>query len=322
MRAFVVAFACLVPAVAAAETFDELAAKASRVSRLDDVVWAFAGTCERGDEIQKRQCRLVRDRRAAELAGATLLVDGERAALELSKWNPQRRSLAVAVVACIRCGGLEVEGKPWYIVGAAGTAPRFDGGKLRAPLLHEATRMFADEAKATAWTSSLANARVQLVVRVPAQPKWTAGGKQGLAFEILGFRVVSPCHGEVVAAKPESAPVAPDPKACSGGAAPIDPAPEGGRPEKLPEALTGAMIKQAMKPVLDAANACSDRYKISGSAKVVMTIANDGTVVEHALEGELVGTPMASCIDTAVRKVTFPRTQRARTKVGFPIVVR
>ena len=182
--------------------------------------------------------------------------------------------------------------------------------------------MFNDEAKAKAWTASLANARVQFVVRVPAQPKWKAGGKQGLAFEILGYRVVSPCHGEVIAAKPESPPIAPDPKACTGGAAPADPAPEGGRPEKLPDALTGAMIKQAMRPVLDAANACSDRYKIRGSAKVVMTISNEGTVVEQKLEGELVGTPMATCIETAVGKATFPRTQRARTKVGFPIVVR
>ena len=75
--------AWLAPASAAAETFDELAAKATRVTRLDDVVWAFTGTCERGDEIEKRQCGLVRDQRAAELAGATLLVEGDRTALEV-----------------------------------------------------------------------------------------------------------------------------------------------------------------------------------------------------------------------------------------------
>ena len=113
----------------------------------------------------------------------------------------------------------------------------------------------------------------------------------------------------------------PDKKACGGAAAPIDPEPEGKLPEKLPDALTGAMIKQAMQPVMDAANACFARYKVSGKAKLVMTIDNEGKIVEYVQEGELVGTPTATCLDTAVKKVTFPRTQKPRTKVGYPIVL-
>jgi hypothetical protein len=318
MRSLIL-LAVLVPGVAAAQSFDDIAAKATRVSRLDDVVWAFTGACERGDEIHKRQCRLVRDQRAKELGGATLLVEGDRAALDIAKWNPQRRSLAVALTACIRCEGIEVEGKKWFVVGS-GAQPRFEGGKLRVAALHGSTRLFDDEAKATAWTSSLANARVQYVVRVPSQPVWTQAGKRGVSLEILGFRVIAPCHGEVVLAKPESQPVAADPKACGGKAGHVEPAPEG-KPEKLPDELTGQMIKQAMQPVVAAANACFQRHKIRGRAKIALTISSDGVIVEQQLEGELAGTPMQGCIETALDKVTFPRTQKPRTKVRFPIVV-
>ena len=53
-----------------------------------------------------------------------------------------------------------------------------------------------------------------------------------------------------------------------------------------------------------------------------MTIDNAGTVTEYVQEGELVGTPTATCIDTAAKKVTFPRTQKPKQKVGFPIVLK
>ena len=316
----IVMMTLLAPALAAAQSFEAEAEKATAVKRLDDVVWAFTGSCDRGDDIQKRQCRLVRDQRAKELAGATLFVEGESSALEITKWSPQKRSLGVTVTSCIRCAGVEVEGKKWLVIGA-GTAPRFEGTKLRTQVLHDTTQMFKDEPSATAWTKSVANARVQYIVKVPAQPKWNVGGKDGLSFEVVAWRVVAPCDGSIVAAKPASQPLPADKKACSGAPVVADPAPEGGKPEKLPEALTGMMIKQAMQPVVDAANACYQRYKVSGKAKLVMSIASDGTIAEYEQQGELVGTPMATCIDTAVKKVTFPKTQKPRTKVGFPIIV-
>lgn len=319
----VAAAALLAPAVAAADSFEAVAEKATRVSRLDDVVWAFTGACGAGDELQQRQCRLVRDKRAKELVGALLLVDGDTSALELTKWSPQKRSLGITVSSCIRCAGVEVEGKKWLLIGA-GAAARFEGPRLRTHVLHDSTQMFKDDAAATAWTKSLEHARVQYVIKVPEKPKWSAAGKDGLAFEVVAFRVVAPCDGAIVAANPPSQPVAPDrdmKAACGGAPVANDPAPEGTRPQKLPEALTGAMIKQAMQPVLDAANACFARHKVSGKAKLVMTIDGDGKVVDYEQQGELVGTPTATCIDTAVKRVTFPRTQKPKTKVGFPIVL-
>lgn len=321
MKAAILVIALCVPVLANAQGFEAMAENAQVVQRLDDIVWAYTATCTAGDDIQQRQCRLVRDKRAKELAGAMLVVDGETAALELTKWSPQKRSLGVTVTSCIRCSGLEVEGRKWFVIGS-GAAPRIEGTRLRTHVLHDSTQMFKDEASATAFTKSLENARVQYIVKVPATiTKWNAGGKNGLSLEIVGYRVIAPCDGSIVASNPPSSTLPPDKKACGGAAAPIDPEPEGKLPEKLPDALTGAMIKQAMQPVLDAANACFARYKVSGKAKLVMTIDNEGKIVEYVQEGELVGTPTATCLDTAVKKVTFPRTQKPRTKVGYPIVL-
>jgi hypothetical protein len=249
-----------------------------------------------------------------------LLVDGDSSALEITKWSAQKRSLGITVNSCIRCGGIEVEGKKWLVIGA-GSPPRFEGQKLRTHVLFDTTKQFNDEASATAWTKPLENARVQFVVKVPEKPKWNTGGKDGLSFEVVAYRVISPCDGSIVASNPPSQPATPDKKACAGGPAVVDPVNTGGKPEKLPESLTGAMIKAAMQPVIDAANACFQRNKVTGKAKLVMVIAADGSVLEYEQQGEFVGTPTATCIDTAAKKVTFPRTQKPKTKVGFPIVL-
>ena len=319
--AIAIALVVVTAASVRADTFEGVASKANSVSRLDDIIWAFVGACDKGDDIQQRQCRLIRDKRAKDLVGQFLLVDGESAALEITKWSPQKKSLGITVTSCIRCAGLEVEGKKYQVIGA-GQPPRWEGQKLRTQVLHDTTQMFKDEASATAWTKSLENAHVQYVVKVPASPKWTANGNNGLSLEVVAWRVIAPCDGTIVAANPPSQAQTPDPKACGGAPVVVDPSNTGNqKPEKLPEALTGAMIKLAMQPVTDAANACFQRYKVSGRAKLVMQIAGDGSVLEYEQQGDFVGTQTATCIDTAMKKITFPKTQKPKTKVGFPIVL-
>jgi hypothetical protein len=305
----------LVPALAHADSFEEVAQKATPVARLDDVVWAFAGTCNTGDEIQQRQCRIVRDQRVKELAGSLLLVEADASALEVSKWNAQKRSLSVRLTACIRCAGIDVEGKKWFLMGAGG-APRFDGGKLKAAALEDTARVFDDEAAATRYGKLVANAKVTLVVKAPT--KWAAAGNNGMSFEVVAYRALAPCDGSVIVAKPPAQSIGADKKACNAPA--VDP--DAPKPEKLPAEISPAQIKDLMQPVVDAANACFARYKASGQAKLTVVFSADGSVVEYVQQGDFVGTPTASCIDSAAKKVTFPRSQKARTKFGFPIVLK
>ena len=200
--------------VARAETtFEQAAAQAVRVPRLDDLVWALTAPCDRGDDVQNRQCRHLRDRKAKTYAGATVLVDAEPAAFTAGAFRPQTKSVPLSLTGCVRCAGLEVDGRAWYVT--ASGPPRVEGGKLRAAPLHDGMRPFPDEAAAAAWAKTLATVRVQLVLKVPARPRWQVAGKDGLALDLVAYRVVAPCKGAVAIANPPSGPAEADPKACA-----------------------------------------------------------------------------------------------------------
>lgn len=219
MRALIVASvlcAAASPAVAD-DTFEAQAAGALRVRHVDDIVWAFTAPCDGGDDTHRRQCRRLRDARHAELANATLLVEAERDAFVVGAWSPAKKSATLTLSACIRCTGIEVDGKTWYVVGTKDGVPppRFERGTLRAGQLHDTAKTFPDDAAAKRFAAGLAAAKVQLLVKVPKKPTWTLDGKSGVTLELLGYRVVSPCDGSVVLASPTSGPAEADKAACA-----------------------------------------------------------------------------------------------------------
>jgi hypothetical protein len=211
------------------------------------------------------------------------------------------------LVACIRCAGVEVDGKPWYIVGT-GAPPRFEGGKLRPPVLHDNARAFSDEAAAKAWEKQIKHVRVQFVVKVPDKPRWSSQGRDGIAVDILGYRVISPCDGQVVVAKPASQPVDADKKACSS--------------EDLSalEGVEESAVQDAMKPVVEAGEACHDKYGVAGVAKMAITINDDGTA-KFEQTGDFLDTPTGECLAKAMRKVVFPRPKKGKVSFVYPIAL-
>jgi len=202
------------PGAAHADTFEARAQGAERIRQIDDLVWAVTATCDKGDDVQQRQCRQIRDRKAKAVLGATLLVDGDADAFGVGQWNAAKKSVPVTLTACVRCGGIELDGRTWHVMGT-GTPPRFEGGKLRAGMLHDNARAFPDEAAATAWTKSLKHVRVQLLVKVPDKRRFQVAGKDGLQLDITAWRVVNPCDGSVIISSPASGAVEPDKKACT-----------------------------------------------------------------------------------------------------------
>ncbi len=320
MRTHLVAAVALIcsmaPRAHAEDTFEARAKDGVRIRRLDDLVWALTAACDKGDDVQQRQCRQIRDRKLKALAGATLVLDGDADAFELGRWNAAKKSVSVTLSACVRCGGVELEGRTWHLMGS-GTPPRFEGGKLRAGTLHDNARAFSDEASATAWIKSLKSHGVQLLVKVPDKRRFQVSGKDGLQLDIVGWRVINPCDGSIVIASPASGSVAPDKQACNadGGGA------SSGAGGAGADALTPAMVQDAMKPVVDAANACFERLGVAGKAKLDVTINGDGTVARFDQSGDFEGTPTGECISSAMRKVEFPRTKKPKTKIGYPIVL-
>ncbi len=294
------------------DSFETKAAAARRMRHVDDIVWALTASCDKGDEVQQRQCRLIRDKRAKALAGDTLLVDADPDAFDLGKWNPAKKSVSVTLTSCIACQGLAIDGKTWFVTGSP---PRVEGGKVRAVAVYDNGRQFSDEASANAWIKSLKNVRVQMLLKVPDKRRWQVSGKDGLLLDVLGYRVVTPCDGGVIVASPSSNGVPADPKACTGTGATAADGSVG------VDVITAAMVQASLKPVVDAANACFEKYGVAGKAKLDITIAGDGTVARYDQTGDFEGTPTGQCIDTAMREVQFPRSKRARTKIGYPIVL-
>ncbi len=305
--------AVLLPSLALAdESFEAKAQGAIKVAHTDDLVWAITAACDKGDDVQQRQCKVTRDKKAKQLTGAALIVEGDGDALQIGKFNPQKKSVSVTLFACVRCGGVDIEGKPWFVTGSG--APKLDGNRLRATTLYDNARGFANQDAATAWTKAMANARFQLVIKVPEanRRKLSVGGREGLGVDVLAWRVINPCDGTIVLSSVASQPVEPDKLACTQGGGIVIP-PDGA------EALTPAMVSDAMKPVIAAARACASKYKIPGKTKLEITILADGTVEQFTQQGDFEGTPVAKCIDEAMKQAAFPKTKKPRTKIGFPI---
>jgi hypothetical protein len=312
MRALA-AILLLVPQLAYADdTFEQRAQAAVHIAHADDIVWSQAAKCDDRDYVQQRQCRLVSDSAARRVNGAeALLVDGDADALAIERWNPAKKSARVTLAGCIRCGGISVDGTTWYLVAKGAAPPRFEGGKLRAALVHDNGRPFADDAAATVWAKSVANHRVQWLVKRPHG--WNLIGKDGIELDIVGYRVFNPCDGSIILASPPSSAVAPDKKACTEGDPVGVASPDGF------DTLTPAMVQTAMKPVVDAANKCFAQYKINGKTKLDLLISGDGSVVRWEQHGDFDDTATGQCIDTAMRTVTFPKSKKATTKIGYPI---
>jgi hypothetical protein len=303
-----------VSAAHADDTFEAKATGAQRLNRIEGLVWAFTASCDAGDDTQQRQCRRVRDTRAAELAGATLLVDADKDAFDVGAWSAQKKSVPMTLSSCIRCAGVEIDGKTYFVIAAkeGAQAPRLKGGKLETGLLHDNAKPLPDEAAAKAFAKAVGNSRVQLLVKVPAKPKTVVDGKPVVALDLVGYRVFSPCDGSVVIASPASGPAEADKKQCG----PIAPGAVAGA--ELDQ-LTPALINDAMKPVVEAANTCFAKFGVAGKAKLKITIAGDGAVTKYDQQGDFVSTPTGQCIDAAMTKASFPRSKKPKTAISYPI---
>jgi hypothetical protein len=305
----------------AGDTFEAKAQTAQRLHRVESLVWALTAPCDAGDDVQQRQCRHVRDARAKELATGTWIVDADADSFDVGPWNAQKKSVPITLDACVRCAGVEIDGKTWYVTGVApGAGPHFEGGRLRPGTLLDNGRAFADDKIAEMWTRAVAKVRVELVVKLAAKSRWSAGGKNGIALDVLAYRVYTPCDGTIIASSPASSPVEADKKACppAGEQTPsVAEAEAGPRVEQL----TAPLIDEAMKPVVDAAWRCYEQFAVTGKGKLKITVTADGGVLKYEQQGDFSDTPTGACIDKAIAKAKFPRSKKAKTTVLFPITL-
>lgn len=309
----------LAPAVAADDSFDDLAGRAAVLTAADvvGVAWSLTAACDQGDGAAIRRCRQIRDRRAKALRAGTWLIEAEPGAFAIGPWNPDTSSVPLTLVGCVACaqpvGGL-------YIVSNK-AAPTFTGQVATAAGLHQVERPFPDETAANRWRRRAAGVRTQFVVRVAeaAGGLWERDGHKGLAVEILGFRAYEPCEGAIVFASPTAAPVAADQASC--GKIVDEVVVDTGPKVVLPATLSPDDIKSTMKVVVAAAKVCFDDYGVPGRAKLIYTVTGAGAIAAYEQTGDFIDTPTGRCIDKAAKGLTFPATKKSSFAFTYPINV-
>ena len=296
------------------DTFDSLAEGAVPLApdRLADLFWSQLGTCPDGDDLERRACEGVRAARSERVARATYMIEAD-GALAVGPFDDRALSVDLVVRGCVACGeGVSIGGERRLLVGPG--AVHVVGGRVRPAAVAGATRTFAGAAEGAAWIEEVApRLRTQLLVRVPARPEpWSAGGASGYRLEIVGARVLDPCSGEVAAARPAAAAQPPDQRACEGAAV----------RRVLPVRLRRAEVVAALAPARQAAQRCFETFGVAGVAPVRIAVRADGGVEQAAADGLFAGTPTGACLERAVRAIRFPATQRPRTRIRYPFVLR
>jgi hypothetical protein len=326
--ALLAAILLAVPTVAAADDsspFDEVAKDATRVRKLDRVVWALTASCEQGDDLDKRQCRILRDAAATKLRGTTIVVDVGAAAVEIGEWDKDKKSTPITVRGCAACTGIVVDGTRYYVV-ANKAAPKISGDDVKAAALAETSKQFANDALSSGWKTAVEpRLRTELIIKVPADEKkamWNRDGAKGIAVEVLGFRVYDACDGSVLASEPESGTAPTDRKTCGKTDVATKTKGDTTPAETIYDELSKQQILASLRPAVDEAKACFDTYGVAGDAKIKITIGGDGSIVAMDQSGDFAGTDTGKCIDTAIKKAKFPKSKKAKTTISYPVSLR
>jgi hypothetical protein len=291
------AAALLAPA-AAAQTFDEIAARARPTSprELAGLVWAATAACEpRGDALLDRQCRGVLAARERAAREGTFLVELEAGAASRSGLRG-----CLACAAPLEGGLFAVTRGNLSVASGAVVGPELWRGEI--PGTRDPGRL-----------------RAELVFKIPAET-WTQAGLRGVAVDPVAFRLSDPCDGTVIAASPPSSTAPPllvDRARC--GAAPAAAAAPA---SDLPEVLSAEQVRDALRPVGDRVQVCFESFGVPGRADVAIDVAGDGHVRYAEVRGELADTPTARCILEAVKNVKFPRFRRAGMQIDYPFILR
>ena len=88
---------------------------------------------------------------------------------------------------------------------------------MRAASLHTGTMTFKTRAEGKEWARTVApRLRADFLVRIPGKLEtWSEGGASGYRVEVVGFRVVDPCKGQVLWSNPPASNLPPDPGAAA-----------------------------------------------------------------------------------------------------------
>ncbi len=304
---------------ASAETFEEISASARKLPDASLLVFPFADACKLEGDLARRACQGIRAARQAALVGKRWVTTAT-GGVGFGKFD-LKGTLPVIARGCILCVASKPEGDPWFIVSKGTLAG--DAGALAGPDLGFVNQKVADEASAAKYATEMApQLATELVFALTADKPAAKGGASALTAEVLAWRIVDRCTGDVLASEPDSAAsAAPSGKAenCGG---------QVGRPKDVPKddglpiVLSRWEVQRGMSAVRGLVQDCHKKYQIPGNANAVVEINSDGSVKSVSLKGDFVGTPTGTCLIKVVQQAKFPPFKKGPMRVDYPFILR
>ena len=298
--------------------FDALLADTVRVptaAALTSLFWYQDSKCRKHENnFDRLQCEGVQSARRNQVSSESyyLRVNGSGAGvLRKGTYDEKRQSASLALSGCLYCpdSGMGVI--------AGKKKPRLSGGKFAASEISGRYFSFTGSSAAARFRDKvLGRLVVELVSTVPTRAAFRVGKRKGYRAEVKGYRVFDPCTGTVLLSSTGEQKVTPEVDTCDGDTVPVF-----GREsvERKPKKLSNAAIAEALRPVVDEARRCYSIYQVRGRARLRLVVTGEGQIESFVHEGDFSGTPTGDCIDSVVRKVRFPATERPTTEVLYPI---
>ena len=329
----VVTLALAAAGAAQAQNWQAVSAGAEELrnpTALAALFWSQEVDCARtNSDLGKRQCEGIRKARLGAVTAGTYLLVGDSRALELGNYDPKKKLAELTVRTCLACEKpVSIDGKPFHLVGNEG-AIKLAGDQLLGPDQYAVSLKFADKDITDKWRDNvLPRLRAEFVVKVAAAGStWKKGKLSGYKVAIVGFRVHDPCDGKIIAANPTASRARADKRYCTG-----EPVVEKVEPEpvkvdkpvepKIPTRLSPTAIKTSLRPAREAANKCLEVYGVPGTARFRISINNEGAVIDLVQMGDFIDTPTGTCIEKAIKGITFPKSKKSKTTVDYPFMLR
>lgn len=92
--------------------------------------------------------------------------------------------------------------------------------------------------------------------------------------------------------------------------------------DNLPETLNKSQIQGGMRSTKTKVQACFDRFKVPGLARVSITIGRKGRVTSAKVKGVFAGTPTGDCVKKATRGARFPKFKGSPITITYPFLLR
>lgn len=90
---------------------------------------------------------------------------------------------------------------------------------------------------------------------------------------------------------------------------------------RLPRSIGKADIQRGMQRIQGRVRACYEKFRVSGTAMVKITISGEGRLSSALVRGRFAATPSGACIRTAVMAARFPEFSGSPIRISYPFML-